>query len=83
MEKNAMTQCPKCGAVESLIITSYQVGNANTPLTLVFDAKTGEAFDFEFDRLDGEISEVDCVCTECDAELSVDEALEAHQKKGG
>lgn len=83
MEKNTMTQCPSCGALDSLIITSYQVGNANAFFVLVFDAKTGNARDFEFDRTEGEMSEVDCLCTACDAEFSMDEVLEAHQKKGG
>lgn len=77
--QDTATRCPKCGARETLTITSYQVGNANTPLTLVFSAETGKAFDFEMDRAEGELSEVDCYCEACECEMTLDEVMEAHQ----
>jgi len=58
------TICPYCGAEGSIMVTSYQVGNANTSLGLVFNDKM-EAVDFEFNRADGEVSKVGCCCSEC------------------
>jgi len=77
--QDSATRCPKCGARDTLIITSYQVGNANTSLSLVFSADTNKAMDYEMDRSDGEVSAVDCLCTACNSELSLQEILEAHQ----
>jgi len=77
--QNTATRCPKCGARDTLSVTSYQVGNANTPLTLVFNADNGKAYDFELDRTEGELSEVDCYCEACESEMPLNEVMEAHQ----
>jgi hypothetical protein len=77
--KEMAMRCPKCGARDTLTVTSYQVGNANTPLTLAFSAETHKAFDFELDRTEGELSEVDCYCEACECEMTLDEVMEAHQ----
>lgn len=72
-------RCPKCGARESLVVASYQVGNANCGLSLAFDAETHKAIDFEFNRIEGEVSAVECVCCRCNREITLDEIMEAHQ----
>lgn len=66
--------CPECGGTE-FIVTSYQVGNANVALTLAFDKK-GRVFDFEFDRAEGEVSDVALICTACDGDVVLEDLLE-------
>ena len=69
------TICPQCRSVETLIVGCYQVGNANTRFSLVFDT-AGRPFDFEFNRIDGEVSDVLCHCEACGAEVDIETLLD-------
>lgn len=59
----------------TLTISRYRVRNANTPVTLVRNSDTGEVLDVEFNRAEGEVSDLVFYCTECQMELSLDEIL--------
>jgi hypothetical protein len=61
---------------ENLILGSYQVGNANTSVTLTREATTGKVFDFEFNRIDGEVSDPVFYCTDCEGEFGWEEVRE-------
>lgn len=64
----------------NLIIGSYQVGNANTAVTLVRNSDTGKVIDFEFDRAEGEVSDPVFYCTECQAELELSDVLDSRSE---
>jgi len=50
---------------KDLLICSYQVANANTCVELARDVDTGKVVDFDFNRIDGEVGEVDFYCGDC------------------
>jgi hypothetical protein len=62
---------PECKH-ENLLIASYRV-NANTDVSLARDADTGEAFDFEFNRIDGEVKEPVFHCEDCGGDFEWEE----------
>ncbi len=60
---------------ENLIVSSYRVANADAQVTLSRDANTGRVFDFEFNRIDGEVGEPVFCCTDCEEALTWVEVL--------
>lgn len=61
---------------ENLSISSYQVRNANTGVTLVRCAKTGQVMDFELNRIDGEVKEPVFYCEDCEESFRWAEVLD-------
>lgn len=79
LKEEMATRCPKCGARDTLRVVSYCVESAFTPFTLVFNAKTHEPFDYEIDRLEGELNNVHCLCDVCGSDLTIDEVMEGYR----
>ena len=67
-------KCMDCGS-EDIAVLNYQVCNANTALEVKY-TNEGKAFDYEFNRLDGEPDAVLCRCDNCCAEFGVGEILD-------
>ena len=61
---------------ENLCVASYQVGNANAKVTLVRDATTNKVVDFEFNRIDGDVSDVAFYCEACEESFEWDQLLD-------
>lgn len=63
---------PECKH-ENLIVRSYHVTDANTQITLSRTDVTGQVFDFEINRIDGEVGAPVFHCEDCGGEFEWEE----------
>jgi len=63
-------KCIHCGTYDDFFVMSYRVVDAMTPITFVKDFNdTTKIVDYEFNRIDGNVTEIKCRCAACGNEF--------------